>query len=224
MSGLTQTGMLSGHERGLLVVLLCASLAGLLISVVFAGFQAYGIWVGDATLSVSVANSYFPELAEDNSRVLSGTYATAWLTIDGMPAAARFLLSAAVVMRHLVVVSVCVAMALVCRRILQYRPFAKSSAIALAAVGAVLVAVAVIPGMLESMATIISAEALGLPGPDQIDTREVVDNPTPAIDVALVALGLFFGVIATSLQLAGRMYRESPSPATLSHGEGDGLP
>ncbi|MBT2519688.1 hypothetical protein [Arthrobacter sp. ISL-28] len=210
---------LSGPGRGTLAVLLWASVAGLLIAVVSTGFEIYSIWQGEASMSVNVANSYFPELAEDNPRVLSGSYETAWLTVEGMPAAARCLLSAAVVMRHLVVVAVCAAMALVCRRILQYRPFAKSSAIALAVVGAVFVATAVLPGMFESVATIISAESLGLPGPDQIETREVVDVPMPPIDVPLVALGLFFGMIATSLQMGGRMFRDPPSPAaTLPYG------
>lgn len=219
MGGLLAPVKLSGPERGTLAVLLWASVAGLLTSVLFAAFDVYSIWQGEASISVNVANSYFPELAEDNPRVLAGSYETAWLTVEGMPAAARSLLSAAVVMRHLVVAAVCVAMALVCRRILQYRPFAKSSAIALAVVGAVFVATAVLPGMLESVATIISAESLGLPGPDQIETREVVDVPMPPIDVPLVALGLFFGVIATSLQMGARMLRGAPSPAaTLPRG------
>ena len=205
MNGLSATGKLSGAERMTLTVLLWASLAGLLISVVLAGFQVSGIWQGDAELSVPVANSYFPELAEDNPRVLAGSYDRAWLTVSGMPLPASLLLTAAAMLRSLVMMSICVAMILVCRRILQYKPFAKSSQIALVVVGSIFVAAAALPGMFESMATMISAESMGLPGPDQIDSREVVDLPFATVDFPLAALGLLFGVIATALQMGARM-------------------
>lgn len=205
MNGLTATGKLSGAERVGLTALLWASIAGLLISVVSTGFQVFGIWQGNTELSVPVANSYFPELAEDNPRIQSGSYDRAWITVSGLPVPASLLLTAAALLRNLVMVSICVAMVLVCRRILQYKPFAKTSQIALVVVGSIFVAAAALPGMFESMATMIAAESLGLPGPDQIDSREVVDFPFLTVDFPLIALGLFFGVIATALQMGARM-------------------
>lgn len=56
-------------------------------------------------------------------------------TVADMPAPARALLTAASLLRHLVMASICTAAFLLCRRVLQYRPLAKSSTNALGAGG-----------------------------------------------------------------------------------------
>ena len=208
--GLTTTGRLSGPERAVLAGILWASAAGALVAGISAGLNVFGIWTGDPDLSITLGNSYFPELAGDNPRVLSGQYDTASITVADMPAPARALLTAASLLRHLVMASICVAAFLLCRRVLQYRPLAKSSTNALGVVGVVVLLGAAFPGIFESLATLISAASLGLPGPGEIDSREVVDGPALHIDFALLALGMLLLVTATALQMAARAPLEGP--------------
>jgi hypothetical protein len=204
---------LSGAERAGLVGILWVSAAGALVAAISAGVNIFGIWLGDPALSITLGNSFFPELAGDNPRVLSGQYDTASITIADMPATARALLTAASLMRHLVFASICVAMFLLCRRVLQYRPLAKSSTNALGIVGIVVLLGAAFPSIFESLATLISAVSLGLPGPSQIDNREVVDGPALHIDFSLLALGTLMFVIATALQMGARMQLGGALPA-----------
>src|SRR6478609_3953264 len=82
MAGLTATGSLSGAERGTLHVILWGALTAAVVAWCLAGVQIYGIWVGDPVLSVSLLNSFFPEVGEDNPGVLAGQYETASLTVS----------------------------------------------------------------------------------------------------------------------------------------------
>ena len=125
MAGLTATGRLSGTERGALHVTLWGAVAVAVIAWCLAGVQIYGFWVGDPVLSVSLLNSFFPEIGEDSPGVLAGQYETASLTVSYIPLPARLMLTCAALLRHLPVVAICLATAFLCRQLLRYRPLAK---------------------------------------------------------------------------------------------------
>jgi hypothetical protein len=225
MAGLTATGRLSGAERGMLHVILWGAVAAAVIAWCLAGAQIYGIWVGDPVLSVSLLNSFFPEIGEDSPGVLAGQYETASLTVSYLPLPARLMLTCAALLRHLPVVAVCLVIALLCRQLLRYRPLAKSGMHAMAGAGVAVFLAGVLPGILESIATVTTARELGLPGPEQSDVRETVTIPFFPVDWPLLAMGIFIIVVAGAFQMgaiqlgaltAGR--RTAPtSPAGADH-------
>jgi hypothetical protein len=201
MAGLTATGRLSGAERGALHFTLWAAVAGAVIAWCLAGAKIYGLWAGEQVLSVSLMNSFFPEIGEDSPHVLAGQYDTASLTVSAIPLPAKLLLTAAALLRHLPVVAIGLVTALFCRQVLQYRPFAKFGTHAVGVVGIVVCCAGALPGIFESVATIISAEELGLPGPDQSDVRETVSLPFLPFDWSVLAIGIFLIVVAGAFQM-----------------------
>ncbi|MFP3461335.1 hypothetical protein R5O87_10835 [Arthrobacter globiformis] len=201
MAGLTATGRLSGAERGTLHVIVWVALTAAVVAWCLAGVQIYGIWVGDPVLSVSLLNSFFPEIGEDNPGVLAGQYETASLTVSYLPLPARLMLTCAALLRHLPVVAVCLLMALLCRQQLRYRPLAKFGMHAVAGAGVALSLAGVLPGILEAVATVTSAQELGLPGPEQSDVRETLTIPFLPVDWPVLAMGIFLIVVAGALQM-----------------------
>jgi hypothetical protein len=201
MAGLTSTGRLSGAERGTLHVILWGAVAGAVIAWCLAGVHIYGIWEGDTVLSVSLLNSFFPEIGEDSPGVLAGHYETASLTVSYLPLPARLMLTCAVLLRHVPVVAICLVMALLCRQLLRYRPLAKSGMHAVAGAGVAVFLAGFLPGILESVATVTAAQELGLPGPEQSDVRETLTIPFFPVDWPLLAMGIFLIVAAGAFQM-----------------------
>jgi hypothetical protein len=201
MAGLTATGRLSGAERGALHFTLWAGVAGAIIAWGLAGAKIYGLWAGEQVLSVSLLNSFFPEVGEDSPGVLAGEYETASLTVSDIPLPAKLMLTSAALLRHLPVVAICLVTALFCRQLLRYRPFAQFGTNAVGVVGIVVCCAGALPGILESAATIISAGELGLPGPDQSDVRETVSLPFLPFDWSVLAIGVLLIVIAGAFQM-----------------------
>ena len=201
MAGLTATGRLSGAERGALHFTLWVAVTGAVIAWCLAGSKLYGLWVGEQVLSVSLLNSFFPEVGEDSPGVLAGQYETASLSVSAIPLPAKLMLTCAALLRHLPVVAICLVAALFCRQVLQYRPFAKFGTNAVGVVGIVVCCAGAFPGILESVATVVAAEELGLPGPDQSDVRETVALPFLPFDWSVLAIGIFLIVIAGAFQM-----------------------
>ncbi|MFC9350427.1 hypothetical protein [Arthrobacter sp. NPDC057013] len=201
MAGLTSTGRLSGAERGMLHGILWGALTVAVIAWCLAGVQIYGIWVGDPVLSVSLLNSFFPDIGEGSRGVLAGQYETASLTLSYIPLPARLMLTVAALLRHLPVVAVCLVMALLCRQLLRYRPLAKAGMYAVAGAGVAVFLAGMLPGILESVATVTTAQELGLPGPEQSDVRETLTIPFLPVDWPLLAMGIFLIVVASALQM-----------------------
>jgi len=221
MAGLTATGRLSGAERGTLHIILWGAVAGAVIAWCLAGVQIYGIWVGDPVLSVSLLNSFFPEVGEDSPGVLAGEYETASLTVSYIPLPARLILTCAALLRHLPTVAVCLVMALLCRQMLRYRPIAKSGMRAMAGAGVAVFLAGLLPGILESVATVTTAQELGLPGPVQSDVRETLTIPFFPVDWTVLVMGIFIIVVAGAFQMgaiqlgalsAGRAGAHQPAP------------
>jgi hypothetical protein len=117
---------------------------------------------------------------------------------------------AAALLRHLPVVAICLVTALFCRQVLQYRPLAKFGTHAVGVVGIVVCCAGALPGIFESVATIISAEELGLPGPDQSDVRETVFLPFLPFDWSVLAIGIFLIVVAGAFQMGAIQLSSMP--------------
>jgi hypothetical protein len=58
-----------------------------------------------------------------------------------------------------------------------------------------------LPGILESVATVTTAQELGLPGPEQSDVRETLTIPFFPVDWPLLAMGIFLIVAAGAFQM-----------------------
>ena len=200
MAGLTATGRLSGTERGALHVTLWGAVAVAVIAWCLAGVEIYGFWVGDPVLSVSLLNSFFPEIGEDSPGVLAGQYETASLTVSYIPLPARLMLTCAALLRHLPVVAICLATAFLCGNCPVPAPCKSCHAGPGRGWHRVFLAGA-LPGILESVATVTSAQELGLPGPDQSRVGETMTIPFLPFDWPLLATGIFLIVVAGAFQM-----------------------
>jgi hypothetical protein len=182
--------------------------AGVLIGT---GVQVAGLWQGNLTGPVPLVNGSFPAFAGESPLVVAGEYDSASLTVQDPPIPALTMLTAAALIRCAAGVAVCAAAALLSHRLLRFRPFAKVVSSSLAVSGAVLILAAVIPGMLEAMATTTVAESLGLLVPRADGAVEGIALVGPAVELPGIAVGALLILVATAFQLAERARQAVPA-------------
>ncbi|MBJ2119875.1 hypothetical protein I6N91_02625 [Arthrobacter sp. MSA 4-2] len=200
-------------ERGTLWGAVWVSLAVAAGVVIGTGVQVASLWQGDFTGSVPLVNGHVPEFAEENPFVVAGGYESAFITVQDPPIGALVMLTVAAVIRCAAGVAVCAAAALLSHRLLQFRPFAKAVSSSLAASGVVLILAAVIPGMLEAMATTTVADSLGLLVPFADGDVEGIALTGPAVELPGLTVGVLLILVATAFQLAERTRQAVPAPA-----------
>lgn len=198
-------------ERGILWGTFWAGLAVAVGMVIGTGVQVASLWQGDFTGPVPLVNGHFPEFAEETPLVVAGGYDSAFITVQDPPTGALVMLTVAAVIRCAAAVSVCAAAALLSRHLLRFRPFAKVVSSSLAASGVVLILAAVIPGMLEAMATTTVADSLGLLVPFADGDVEGIALTGPAVELPGLTVGLLLILVATAFQVAERTRQAVPA-------------
>lgn len=168
-----------------------------------------GRMLGEGPLEVAgmpLTNPSTPAFTESLADVSAASYETAVLTVEGAPAAARWLLWGAQTLPSLATIGICVALIWLCLRVARQQPFGRSVSFALLTTASLVVLAGIGGQVLAAMGRTEIADHLG--GAATAGS-EGFSGFFVDLSLSSVGIALAIGVLAAAFEIGERLQRDT---------------